>query len=99
MEMKVQFQAPWNKIEEIVDELQSLDLNTRIVISDKSPVKPSILDRKPLNQIELYEVVISALFSKVTEEAYKYTKEKIVRYLEDKKIKNKVLEENNKTNS
>lgn len=96
METKIQFQAPWDKIEEIVHNVESMTSNAKVVLSEKTPIKSSMLSRNPLNQIELYEVVLSVFFTKATEEVYKYTKDKIIKYFEEKNIKGKVIEDDNK---
>lgn len=84
--MEITFQAQLNEIEDIIKEIQEIDGIDSAICIEKYPVPPSIMDRNPNYQIELFEIIINIGLSIASEELFKLTKEKIKEYFKNKKI-------------
>ena len=90
--MKLVIEVPWDKINNVASDIEQIENVTSVNIQEKNIITGNILDRKPNNQIELFEIILSIVLSITSEEVYSHTKKKILKYLADKKLKVKVVQ-------
>lgn len=84
--MKLEFQISAIDIGKILEELKSIENVEHATLEKKSAIQPNILDRKPNNQIEIIEVIVSIVITKISEEVYTFTKNEVLKYFKGKNI-------------
>lgn len=91
--MKVTIEIPWGSTDDIINEIGQIENVSEAKEIDRKDIKGNILERKPNNQIEIIEVIISIIISTATKETYEFTKKKILDHLNKKKVKIKKTED------